>query len=326
MFIFYDQEPIYGDFNYELFDHIRDNFKGPFILVSTEKNSQPLEHISKRYNWPTVYYFHHAFVAHDWFRGSRYDPRLIPPNQRQLTKKYISFNRLTSSRRVYRSLLIAELSRNNILNQGYISYNENCPEDNGLSYHDSLHNAASSGLITIQQAKSAIAIIDQLNLPLRIDYQDQEIIPNHSFSLSAVKESQQSFCYLVTETCFWERKHHLTEKIFKPIISRMPFVLAGPAHNLKYLKSYGFKTFDAWFDESYDDIDDPYNRLLAIANTMTQICDRSLEQLQVMLVEMQPVLDHNYQLFNSTEFLDSCWAELTNNLNSVELLESFRIR
>jgi hypothetical protein len=118
MFIFYDQEPIYGDFNHELFDHIQDNFKGPFILVSTEKNSQPLEHISKRYDWPTVYYFHHAFVAHDWFRGSRYDYRLIPPNQRQLTKKYISFNRLTSGQRVYRSLLIAELSRNNILNQG----------------------------------------------------------------------------------------------------------------------------------------------------------------------------------------------------------------
>jgi hypothetical protein len=316
MFIFYDQEPIYGDFNYQLFDHIQDNFKGPFILVSTEKNSQPLEHISKRYDWPTVYYFHHAFVAHDWFRGSRYDYRLIPPNQRQLTKKYISFNRLTSGRRVYRSLLIAELSRNNILNQGYVSYNENCPEDNSLSYHDSLHNAASSGLITNQRAKSAIAIIDQINLPLRIDYQDQEIIPNHSFSLSAVKESQQSFCYLVTETCFWERKHHLTEKIFKPIISRMPFVLAGPAHNLKYLKSYGFKTFDAWFDESYDDIDDPYDRLLSITDTMTQICDRSLEQLQDMLVEMQPVLDHNYQLFNSTEFLDSCWQELIENIQS----------
>jgi hypothetical protein len=27
LFIFYDQEPIYGEFNYKLFDHIRDNYK-----------------------------------------------------------------------------------------------------------------------------------------------------------------------------------------------------------------------------------------------------------------------------------------------------------
>lgn len=325
MFIFYDQEPIYGAFNYELFDHIRDNFRGPFVLVSTEKNSDALTHISERYQWPTVYYFHHAFVAHDWFRGSRYDHRLVPVQQRQLIKKYISFNRLTSGHRVYRSLLIAELAERNILDQGYVSYNDVCPESAGLSYPQNLIHAADVGLITAARAQQAMDTIQQLKLPLRIDYQDQDVIPNHSFSLSAVKESQESFCYLVTETCFWERKCHLTEKIFKPIISRMPFVLAGPAHNLQYLREYGFQTFGQWWDESYDDIEDPSERLSAIGQTMEQICSHSLSELQAMLTEMQPVLEHNYQLFNSTEFLDSCWAELTDNLNSIEFLKSHGI-
>ena len=77
LFIFYDQEPIYGDFNHKLFDHIRDNFQGPYILVTTEKNSEPLTKIQERYGWPVVYYFHHIFAAHDWFRGFRYDARSI---------------------------------------------------------------------------------------------------------------------------------------------------------------------------------------------------------------------------------------------------------
>jgi len=316
MFIFYDQEPIYGEFNYDLFDHIVKTYQGPFVLVTTERDSAALDHIHERYGWPCVYYFHHVFAALDWFRGSRLDVRLVPPDQRLLKKKYISFNRLTSSRRVYRSLLIADLAQRDILDQGHVSYNENCPEADGMPYYTSLNRAAESGLITNTQAQQAIGTISALALPLRIDYQDQAVIPNHSFSLSAVAESQESFCYLVTETCFWESKCHLTEKIFKPIVSRMPFVLAGPAHNLQYLKSYGFQTFDHWFDESYDGVEDPVQRISAIGRTMESICQYNLTQLQDMLLEMQPVLEHNYQLFNSPEFLNSCWAELCNNLQA----------
>jgi hypothetical protein len=106
----------------------------------------------------------------------------------------------------------------------------------------------------------------------------------------------------------------------------MPFVLAGPAYNLKYLKSYGFQTFDRWFDESYDTVEDPVERIAAIGRTMESICRYSLTELQEILIDMAPVLEHNYQLFNSPEFLDGCWAELTNNLDTVEVLKPFRIR
>jgi hypothetical protein len=132
--------------------------------------------------------------------------------------------------------------------------------------------------------------------------------------MGARQQLMTSFLHVVTETCYWEGKSHLTEKIFKPIVSRMPFVLAGPAHNLQYLKSYGFQTFDRWFDESYDGVEDPVQRISAIGRTMESICQYNLTQLQDMLLEMQPVLEHNYQLFNSPEFLNSCWAELCNNL------------
>jgi hypothetical protein len=323
LFIFYDQEPIYGEFNYRLFDHIRYNYKSPFVLISTEKNSEELDKIAKRYNWPVVYYFHHVFAAHDWYRGSQFDVRLKPVNQRQLTKKYISFNRITSSRRAYRSLLVAELADRGILEQGHVSYNEYCPE--GKHFTVELLKLVESGLIDQLNAKKAISILNDIKFPLRIDFKDQTVIPNHSFSLSAVSETQEAFCYLVTETCFWEKKSHLTEKIFKPIISKMPFVLAGPANNLAYLKSYGFKTFDRWIDESYDTVEDPLLRISAIGKTISEICSYSMAELQSMLNDMQPILEHNYQLFNSPEFLKKCWDELTENLNAVEILESFRI-
>lgn len=313
LLLFYDQEPILGEFNYTLFDSVASKL-GPHILVTTEKESDPLDAIKQRYNWSSVYYFHHAFAAHDWYRGYRYDTRLLPTNKRLIKKKFISFNRITSGLRAYRSLLVAELADRGLLNQGHVSFNDICTE--GGDYKQNLLELVNSDLITKDHCNSAIQTINSLPLPLRVDYQDKQFIPNHSFVLSAVEQTQESFCYLVTETCFWERKHHLTEKIFKPIVSKMPFVLAGPAHNLKYLREYGFKTFDKWIDESYDDIEDPVQRLRAIGNTMEQICKHSEKELYIMLQEMKPILEHNYNLFYSNEFLDHCWSELLTNLKT----------
>jgi hypothetical protein len=316
LMIFYDQEPILGEFNHRLFDSIRDNRRGPYVLITTEKNSDAVDSISQRYNWPTVYYFHHVFAAHDWYRGYQFDARLIDPNKRQLKKKYISFNRLTSNGRAYRSLFVSELIQRAILDQGYVSYNDTCPNNN-KNYVFNLLDARDFGLITPEVANEAIMNIATAPVPLRIDYKDETLIPNHSMLLSAVPECMESFVYVVTETCYWERKLHLTEKIFKPIVSRMPFVLVGCAHNLAYLRSYGFKTFDRWIDETYDTIEDPIERMHAIGSVLLDISNRSLDDLQEMLCEMQEVLDHNYNLFYSQEFLDHCWAELIENIKNV---------
>jgi hypothetical protein len=318
LFLFYDQEPIVGSYNFELLDYVCKNFHhgDKFILVTTEKNSETVDLIRTRYKCPVVYCFHHVFAAHDWFRGIPFDTRLIKPSKRILKKKYITFNRLTSNKRVYRSLFISELIGQNILDQGYVSYSDICP-DNGQHYTKNLLDAVNEKLITEAVATEAISNINQVPLPLRIDYREEKLIPNHSFILSAVPETQESFIYVVTETCYWEDKCHLTEKIFKPIVSRMPFILVGPAHNLKYLRSYGFETFGSWIDESYDDIEDPVLRMKAIGQVLADISSKSFEELESMLKRMEDVLEYNYNLFYSQAFIDRCWGELTLGLSDV---------
>lgn len=313
LFIFYDQEPIYGEFNFRLFDYIRDNISGPYVLVTTEKESDALDRVQARYGWPVVYYFHHVFAAHDWYRGYQYNSQLIDPGSRTLKKKFVSFNRLTSHARVYRSLFISELVKHGILDQGHVSYNDVCP-DNNENYVSNLAAAKESGLISYNVFSEATNNIAQAPLPLRVDYKDQLTIPNHSFVLSAIPETQESFCYVVTETCFWDRKHHLTEKIFKPIVSKMPFILIGPANNLAYLREYGFETFGNWWDESYDSIVDPVARLAAATQVLSNLCSKDLGELEAMLKDINDVLDYNYNRFYSQDFLDASWAELTENL------------
>jgi len=106
-----------------------------------------------------------------------------------------------------------------------------------------------------------------------------------------------AFCHVVTETVYFLPKLHLTEKVFKPIVAKRPFILVAAPGNLAYLKSYGFKTFDRWIDESYDQETDNYLRIEMITAEIKKLCELSPAALQQMYQEMQEVLEYNFDYF-----------------------------
>jgi len=314
MFVFFDQEPLNHDYNKNLFDHIKNNMQGPYILVNTEQDSREKDLVLKNYKFAEINYFFHIFAAADWFRGSEFIPDLIAPKDRTLTKTYISFNRLTSNDRIYRTLLVNELYTNQLLEHGHVSFSRYCPD--GGAFDINLKEGIEKRNLDPELVETAIANINQLP-DLRIDFNDQEYIPNQSMVLTPMSKLMESFVFLVTETCFWQDKTHLTEKIFKPVVLRMPFILVGCANNLEYLRSYGFKTFGDYWDESYDTETDPLKRLSAIVKIVKTISNLSAEQQKAMLLDMQPILDHNYELFNSGELVKREWQHLTNKLSDI---------
>lgn len=103
--------------------------------------------------------------------------------------------------------------------------------------------------------------------------------------------------HVVTETVYFQNKLHLTEKVFKPIVARRPFFLVAAPGNLAYLKSYGFKTFDHWIDESYDNEPDHYIRIEKITQELARLCTMNQSALEQTYLEMQEVLDYNFNHF-----------------------------
>jgi hypothetical protein len=286
--------------------------KSHIILLNTERSSEEKNNILNKFGFIDCNYFFHVFAAADWYRGYQYCTELTDPNKRTIKKKYITFNRLTGGARAYRSFLVAELAKYNLLDHGYVSYSEVCPE-HGHYEHNILATVGERN-VSADYVMRARYELDRIKYPLRIDNEGD--IPNGSQTLGPIPALMESFLHVVTETCYWDNKTHLTEKIFKPIVARQPFVLLGYSSNLKYLRSYGFKTFDAWWDESYDSIEDPIERLQAVVKIINDICAMSDKDLTAMLRAMQHVLDYNYNRFYSKEFIDYCWRELTENLQS----------
>jgi hypothetical protein len=69
----------------------------------------------------------------------------------------------------------------------------------------------------------------------------------------------------------------VTEKTFKPLLVGHPFIAVGGRYQLKHLHKLGFKTFNGLIDESYDDLEYPGERQLAVVNEVARLCNDNVK-------------------------------------------------
>ena len=106
-----------------------------------------------------------------------------------------------------------------------------------------------------------------------------------------------TFVSVVTETLIDENTLFISEKTWKPIYVGHPFIILGNPGTLAYLKKLGFKTFDKWWDESYDKIKNEHLRINKIVMIIESITKKSHNELVKVREEMEEVLIYNQNLF-----------------------------
>lgn len=143
---------------------------------------------------------------------------------------------------------------------------------------------------------------------------ESTVSSDHS-SIISVIDSQTSAVHLVAETLFDRDKIHLTEKIFKPIVMMQPFIIFADAGSLQYLKTYGFQTFSAVWDESYDQITDHnhrYQKLLELIYDLNNLDENEFNQ---KMQHARSIVLHNHRRFFSNEFEEQMIKEITDNMD-----------
>ncbi len=103
------------------------------------------------------------------------------------------------------------------------------------------------------------------------------------------------FVDLVTETVFNYPYPFISEKIIRPIVLGRPFILFGAPGTIKWLHDLGFRTFDNYWDESYDAVQDPNQRFAQLCKLIETINDLKIDSCQEILKSMQDILIHNQQ-------------------------------
>lgn len=110
-----------------------------------------------------------------------------------------------------------------------------------------------------------------------------------------------SYFNIVTETEFIEPTLRFSEKIFKPIIYKQPFILYSVPFLLKHLRSLGYKTFHPFIDESYDEIEDNGERIRVLNQEVKRLCSLSLEEIHEWYSDMKEILIYNFEHFKKVE-------------------------
>lgn len=127
---------------------------------------------------------------------------------------------------------------------------------------------------------------------------------------------ENSYFSVITETLYYP--HHavpnqnyigqvpafiglfLTEKTYKPIAMKHPFILLAPAHSLKMLQERGYKTFSPFIDESYDEIENDTLRLQAVVEEVKRLAKSDLVEFTH---QIKDIVEHNEEMLrNQTEF------------------------
>lgn len=305
--LFHDQEPIHLDIHCALFNDAKtrnldlQNCTGPkhSAIITSERDSSAVDQVSELYNWKSYYYFFHGWAALDWYRG--YDKTFLikPIQDRNITKTFIAPNRIIAGKRQHRLEMLYWIFKLELTNN-WISCPDVCPAEK-ISIHDAIHSLSN-------QYPDIKSVFAAQQLPL--NFPGESGHPMHSCWLSLFDESAESLLYLVTETVANGRRHHLTEKTFKPIAMGMPFILLGTQGSLRYLQSYGFKTFGKYWDESYDDEPDDQLRIEKIANTLKQLDRLDAGHKNDIFHSAQEVIKHNWNHFYNGGFESVLWQEL----------------
>lgn len=319
---FFDQEPIHLSIHTDTFRQVaysnfdithnngqnlaNDRVRDAGYLLTSEANSQAVNFICDLYHWKPLYYFFHGWAALDWYRGYDKTFLITPPEQRNINKTFISPNRIIAGYRQHRLEMLYYIFKYNMLDN-HISCPTMCPAEN-ISVYDAIKPLVSK-YPDIQE------VFAKQSLP--ISFAGESDHPMHSCWLSLFDQCNESLLYLVTETVATGKRHHLTEKTFKPIAMGMPFILVGTQGSLRYLRQYGFKTFEGIWDESYDDADDN-QRISRIASLLKSLDELPKEAKQDLFEQCIPIIEHNWNHFYNGGFEKILWSELNDMLQQIE--------
>jgi hypothetical protein len=158
------------------------------------------------------------------------------------------------------------------------------------------------------------------NIPSFINVKPDDWFSQHQLTQKDVEIFNNSYVSIVAETVFFQSTynnknlytdqldyhfnfHFLTEKTYRAIALKHPFILASLPHTLSALKELGYKTFSPFIDESYDEVTDDKERLYKILSTIQTLNAFTDQQWIEFYYNTREIVEYNYNLMKSRNFV-----------------------
>jgi len=215
----------------------------------------------------------------------------------KLDKVFLAYNNRVKSYRIY---LIYQLLKNNLLDKQLWSF---CGLGGTIYFEETeerLNEYFSDNNIEKFDKKLFTKVENLLGKEILSDDIRVDEFPGEYYGqYLQIKDFEKTFFSLVTESEVADDSIYFSEKMIKPLIAKHPFILISSKGTIKKLKELGFKTFDKWWDESYDECDYFIQRIDKIVKIVQEISNKPKEQLVKMREEMKDICNHNQKLLFS---------------------------
>lgn len=212
-----------------------------------------------------------------------YDTEKLPE------KLFLLWNRRFRNHRISLSLGLDKLG---LVDRSYVSFYFSDPEapDNTLPKNIDFKELEYYG-ITPED-------VDRFcnKLPLKLDGETNIVDMCEDRDFATRPYYQNSLISIITETNFSLPEVTLTEKSFKPIKEKHPFIIVGVPGVIKAMQNLGYKTFSEFWPEDYDVIQDYRVRMKRILNICDEIGKWTTDQQLEFKRKVKPILEHNWEI------------------------------
>jgi hypothetical protein len=269
----------------------------------------------------------HNFLAHGFYseHGFSGETGQVPlydyDVNRQPEKLFLSWNRRFRQHRTSLALL---LEKHNLVEKTLMSFAKEDQEGSNFTFDDDAleDTTGPDGIMRVYNKHSMhieqeVAERFSARLPLVIDGETN--INKMCEDFGHTKEYyEKTLVSLITETNFDVDECTLTEKSFKPLYNKHPFIIIGVAGAIKGLQDLGFKTFSDFWSEEYDTLLRPEDRFEAIEKIILEIASWAPHQILDFKNRVKPILEHNYEMFRepgSIAVVNNIYKHITDNFN-----------
>ena len=209
------------------------------------------------------------------------------------SKSFLMFNRRWGSQS-HRVLMLAYLYKNDLLKHFNISFSK-LEIDNGGTYTNharQFFNRLSTENIITEEDLAGI----EARLPFILDTSNHKLNLMFDEFESTKKFYDDSFVNIISETNFFTPIVHITEKSYKPIVYKQPFIMLGAKGSLQAMRKQGFKTFNDLWDESYDKEVDDTKRFFKVLELIKEIASWPDERRLEISATIESIVDFNFRI------------------------------
>ena len=221
----------------------------------------------------------------------------LPSYQSTKCEKDKKFTKLSRRYTLDRVLSHITFTKEELNKYGFISIPATCTSTN-LTLIDYIKHTYKN--------EEWVNILDEIDLqPVTLDQPAVLDIKRNSYAGSWMgfsnKENlaeyyDRSYFSIVSESRFTDSTElksgsFYTEKIMRAILYEHPFILQSVPYALEHVKIAGYKTFDKFWDEDYDNIINHTDRVLRITEIVKDICLN--KDLEKMSKEWADIITHN---------------------------------